>query len=293
MKSSPQRAFTLIELLVVIAIIAILAAILFPVFAQAKNAAKKTASLSNAKNQGSGIQIYLSDSDDVIPFSEAGCGDDGSDTQIQWYATVLPYIKNGDASKNSRGETVAYGNGGIFRDPSHPDAVQGQQYGGNRDLMPSNYCPKLYNGGKVTPSVSATSVDAPADKVLIMNKNRNNQSWSYPYFSAYEWMWTNLFQKDAGGNVTADGSAIMSGLAPRDNGFFMNHDCVNGERTPQIGEECGASAAFRYNGQAIAAYLDSHAKSVAKGRLRWFQNVGVNNGQYPWDQSWYPYNIQP
>jgi len=47
-----KRAFTLIELLVVIAIIAILAAILFPVFAQAKEAAKKTNALSNAKQQG-------------------------------------------------------------------------------------------------------------------------------------------------------------------------------------------------------------------------------------------------
>jgi prepilin-type N-terminal cleavage/methylation domain-containing protein len=54
-----RRAFTLIELLVVIAIIAILAAILFPVFAQAKLAAKKTAALSNSKNIGTAMHIYL------------------------------------------------------------------------------------------------------------------------------------------------------------------------------------------------------------------------------------------
>jgi prepilin-type N-terminal cleavage/methylation domain-containing protein len=62
-----KRAFTLIELLVVIAIIAILAAILFPVFAQAKEAAKKTAALSNAKQMGTSINIYLADSDDTYP----------------------------------------------------------------------------------------------------------------------------------------------------------------------------------------------------------------------------------
>src|SRR5690349_15199121 len=62
-----RRAFTLIELLVVIAIIAILAAILFPVFAQAKEAAKKTAYISNMKQGGTSIQIYLSDSDDQFP----------------------------------------------------------------------------------------------------------------------------------------------------------------------------------------------------------------------------------
>ena len=62
-----KRAFTLIELLVVIAIIAILAAILFPVFAQAKEAAKKAATLSNFKQIGTAQQIYLSDTDDRFP----------------------------------------------------------------------------------------------------------------------------------------------------------------------------------------------------------------------------------
>jgi prepilin-type N-terminal cleavage/methylation domain-containing protein len=62
-----RKAFTLIELLVVIAIIAILAAILFPVFAQAKEAAKKTAALSNVKQTGTSFAIYLTDSDDVYP----------------------------------------------------------------------------------------------------------------------------------------------------------------------------------------------------------------------------------
>jgi prepilin-type N-terminal cleavage/methylation domain-containing protein len=64
-----KRAFTLIELLVVIAIIAILAAILFPVFAQAKEAAKKASTLSNFKQMGTAVQIYLSDHDDRFPKS--------------------------------------------------------------------------------------------------------------------------------------------------------------------------------------------------------------------------------
>jgi len=62
-----RRAFTLIELLVVIAIIAILAAILFPVFSQAKEAAKKTTCISNMHQLGLGIAIYKGDFDDVNP----------------------------------------------------------------------------------------------------------------------------------------------------------------------------------------------------------------------------------
>src|SRR5262249_40192133 len=60
-----SKAFTLIELLVVIAIIAILAAILFPVFAQAKLAAKATASLSNTKQEALGLLMYSNDYDDM------------------------------------------------------------------------------------------------------------------------------------------------------------------------------------------------------------------------------------
>src|SRR5277367_3740890 len=71
-RSPLNRAFTLIELLVVIAIIAILAAILFPVFAQAKLAAKKTVSISNQKQHGLGIIMYAGDYDDMYPRSD-GC----------------------------------------------------------------------------------------------------------------------------------------------------------------------------------------------------------------------------
>jgi prepilin-type N-terminal cleavage/methylation domain-containing protein len=66
-----KKGFTLIELLVVIAIIAILAAILFPVFAQAKEAAKKTATLTQYKQVGTGSAIYLADNDDMFPLAFA------------------------------------------------------------------------------------------------------------------------------------------------------------------------------------------------------------------------------
>lgn len=85
------KAFTLIELLVVIAIIAILAAILFPVFAQAKQAAKKTQALSNSKQLGLGIQMYLGDYDDEFPVAFDAATWVGNDL---WQQKVQPYIKN-------------------------------------------------------------------------------------------------------------------------------------------------------------------------------------------------------
>lgn len=79
-----KKAFTLIELLVVIAIIAILAAILFPVFAQAKEAAKKTACLSNMKQIGTASLLYIGDTDDVFYPHRLNCGADaaGNATQV-------------------------------------------------------------------------------------------------------------------------------------------------------------------------------------------------------------------
>lgn len=73
-----KKAFTLIELLVVIAIIAILAAILFPVFAQAKEAAKKASCLSNAKQLGTATKLYINDYDDVFYPHRFNCGGNAS-----------------------------------------------------------------------------------------------------------------------------------------------------------------------------------------------------------------------
>ena len=92
-----KKAFTLIELLVVIAIIAILAAILFPVFAQAKLAAKKSADLSNTKQQGTAAQIYLADFDDVYPSAYYYLNDASSaGGYAHWSGVLMPYIKNLD-----------------------------------------------------------------------------------------------------------------------------------------------------------------------------------------------------
>lgn len=87
-----KRAFTLIELLVVIAIIAILAAILFPVFAQAREKARQTTCLSNCKQIGLGIYQYIQDHDETLPIGENY--DAPSAYFSHWYQDIDPYVKN-------------------------------------------------------------------------------------------------------------------------------------------------------------------------------------------------------
>jgi prepilin-type N-terminal cleavage/methylation domain-containing protein/prepilin-type processing-associated H-X9-DG protein len=130
-----RKAFTLIELLVVIAIIAILAAILFPVFAQAKEAAKKTQCLSHAKQVGTAAQIYLADNDDVYPMAYYYNNDNGSAPNsggvggyTQWSGLFQPYMKNID----------------MLVCPTDP----------NSGLAPTNFLPG--NQGKGTPAGQVT-----------------------------------------------------------------------------------------------------------------------------------------
>jgi prepilin-type N-terminal cleavage/methylation domain-containing protein len=88
----PRRGFTLIELLVVIAIIAILAAILFPVFARAREQARKSSCLSNLHQIGLGILMYAQDYDETL--TPASVGTIPSLASFGWADLAMPYVKN-------------------------------------------------------------------------------------------------------------------------------------------------------------------------------------------------------
>ncbi len=83
--------FTLIELLVVIAVIAILAAILFPVLAQARARARQTQCASNTRQLSLGVLMYAQDYDETLP---PVAYEDAEDNDILWITMIAPYLKN-------------------------------------------------------------------------------------------------------------------------------------------------------------------------------------------------------
>src|SRR5579871_6046367 len=121
---SSSRAFTLVEMLVVIAIIAILAAILFPVFAQARAAARKTMCVSNFRQIGTALLMYSGDWDEKFARTQTS-DNPGVPGYISWWSThyyeaaLDAYIKDGRGGVNSSGDESDRSN--VWWDPSDPD----------------------------------------------------------------------------------------------------------------------------------------------------------------------------
>lgn len=288
-----KRAFTLIELLVVIAIIAILAAILFPVFAQAKMAAKKTADLSNLKQIGTASMLYIQDYDDVFYAHRLNCNAstvDGSPTgvcqeyftngvlnstapdqsdpnskvnqRLYWVYMLYPYTKNYNMFQDPAGSNGFYpGNKAKVPSKGGLGAQDGFNYGGQNAyahndvyLSPANGT----DGGSLVPvPPSQTSVPRVASTIMVVDGGYYGAApdASNPSISGL----TDYSKL----NGTEQSSALW-----KTNGNYPNYwrNIGSGDwsmnTSSQSVADSLAKVKARYNGKLNVQWTDGHAKSL-------------------------------
>jgi len=290
-RANQARAFTLIELLVVIAIIAILAAILFPVFAMAKVAAKKTQSLSNVKQLGTGMMNYMADYDDTFPMSEY----DSGNNYVSWAMEIFPYVKSGTTVTSSTGRQNHNAATGLYRSPSNPfgetagTGPGNYSYGVHMAMFVSNYYESWAGFPGVdtpaNPGVPAHAIDAVADKVMMMEKGANDagSNWNYPFFHDWQAQWIGPICTTAGDptTVTRDGVEVYTPGTSVYSPVYDN-DCP---ASASGGWECAAHARYRYAQVAPMVFADGHAVGMKKNAIKWFKNIWIdrrNINHYSW-----------
>jgi len=186
-----KRAFTLIELLVVIAIIAILAAILFPVFARAREKARQTACLSNEKQIGLALMQYAQDYDETLPkrygdttpagkCTPAGTGDCENKKTRSWKNMLYTYIKSYAVFKcpsNPSAENPdAVGRDALAADPTNNIGIYSNGYS---MWLPDDFLCSKFGHGAAYPQPLA-GIDAPSSSMIILET-----SYVYPDTGPY------------------------------------------------------------------------------------------------------------
>ena len=290
MHQRKSLAFTLIELLVVIAIIAILAAILFPVFAQAKEAAKKSVGVSHVKQMNLSAVMYSADYEDTFPLANRAFGSENIWAASLWILDVYPYTKNLDMFLNPQGPPNPVNNldwkyvGGTYG--TVPNAaikalpyytvsdypitralgVVGARMGGimgsgNRLPGDPNYgagcwgnC--AYNG----PSKSQSALAAVADAALVFDAGEPTADFT-TFGPGVE-----LGTCVAGRETYNPGGTTLAGATPRWNGGPKS---CKGWR-PAGGGSAGipaATAELIKKGTANIGFADGHVKSMGMSQL--------------------------
>ena len=209
-----RRGFTLIELLVVIAIIAILAAILFPVFARAREKARQTSCLSNVKQMGLAAMMYLQDYDETYckayQFPAVQMGPLGYNYG-NWYVLLVPYVKNGQ----------------IYRCPSLAQNLSGSTstiqalgigyaqlgYGWNIGTSPNSYHDGFgYYYGDGQPYRNLASVEEPADTILLGDISNYSGNYRYLIWHTTIDPYTPRLHNEGANYAFADGHAKWLGV---------------------------------------------------------------------------------
>lgn len=249
---STVKAFTLIELLVVIAIIAILAAILFPVFAQAKLAAKKTVALSNTKQIDLALQMYGNDYDDqtlkAYFGAPSGCawGTANPDNWYTWRVAIQPYQKSVSLLSDP---TNQFGTSGSYQNQvapfGNPNPVA--------QMMPTNYALNAAISGVANGECIGTH-DSTVNSVSQL-ANPSNTVYAVPSNGRtpnVQWWW--------GSTATIEGGSILDGAI-----WCIATPGVNALSSPS-GFNCpaiGVSPLHAVGFTIAFAFADGHAKAMS------------------------------
>jgi len=275
-----KHAFTLIELLVVIAIIAILAAILFPVFAQAKLAAKKTQALSSVKQAGLAVIMYDGDYDGQFPLGFQGTDWTGMDL---WVQRVYPYVKSiqlfGATADSDAGQIASVGSwagvGVSFAANSYyggwccsPNWSSGFQLRG-----PMGVGDETYNNGNSSDeghnwlyneALTETQVTQPSGTILLHEKwgydvatwNSNDEGNSFNFRGN----WSAFSMAGITGGSHIDGIGWGPQLIP--DGTSIAWQSISGGTRTMFEYGVNGAVSANYSGQATFAFCDGHAKSL-------------------------------
>jgi prepilin-type N-terminal cleavage/methylation domain-containing protein/prepilin-type processing-associated H-X9-DG protein len=246
--SNRKSGFTLIELLVVIAIIAILAAILFPVFAQAREKARAISCLSNEKNIGTAILMYSQDYDEtIVPWWTALEYSGEPPRERTWVYKVQPYIKNGSTAPNQQVPL------GVFACPSFAKArfLQGADAGD---------C----DGNGTTGSSGLQSYFPPTEfwsqqgmafgmSALAGSGTQADPFWQFPGSNNYGTIITRTqadIVRPAETGIVSDGVSIYSSTV---GGVVITFGC---------------EAAYAHQEGGNFVFLDGHAKRISRNSER-------------------------
>jgi prepilin-type N-terminal cleavage/methylation domain-containing protein/prepilin-type processing-associated H-X9-DG protein len=245
-----RRAFTLIELLVVIAIIAILAAILFPVFARAREAARATQCKSNLKQVLTAALMYAQDYDEIVPSSYGGytVNVSGTPRNVLWMGLILPYTKNT----------------GIYRCPSAASFTEGEP----NNPQGTSYGHQHNNLGYGQPGAPMADIKSPADTIFFSDVGRFTGDWT-------------AFQ------ANPDTEAITANPGWF---YSRRYDQCSSCPTYNGGGCCDTDAVTtvgRHSGMCNIGYVDGHVKSVKVSSVaKPFFSVAERNGPNDyWDRN--------
>ena len=253
-----RRGFTLIELLVVIAIIAILAAILFPVFAKAREKARQTSCLSNLKQMSLAFLQYAQDYDEGLPTHATQCGY-GTNGSLQWFEQIQPYCKNTQMFQcpSARMDNEWMGNcyPGQFNRPNFVT-----QYGYNVQIQEAPF--RNWGSNSVW---QMSMYQRPAEVGLVAD--------------CFTTRWVSAPDPASGVAVMVAFANWVPGTDPAD---AFNCGCWPSITNMSV----GTSKYTRHNGGSNIAFVDGHAKWFAAANTRlicdgypqWNGNIRVSCG---------------